>query len=208
MNVPGDPARRPLQTRSKAWARRLSGALAARHVSPNAISVAGLGFAVMGAAALLLLSKGGLPPAVGFLMAAAGVQLRLLCNMLDGLVAVEGGLKTKAGDLFNEAPDRFEDVILLVAAGIACGQPQLGWCCATLAVGTAYSRAFGASHGLGQNFCGPCAKPHRMAILTAGLLASLLPGNLPFLAGALWLIAGLTAITLGRRLWHIYRKLP
>ena len=56
------------------------------------------------------------------------MQLRLLCNMMDGLVAVEGGLKSKAGDLFNEAPDRIEDVILLVLgnadARIGHDEPQ------------------------------------------------------------------------------------
>ena len=154
------------------------------------------------------MSRGLIPAGIGLLSAAACVQLRLLCNMLDGLVAVEGGLKSKAGDLFNEAPDRIEDVLLLVSAGIACGHPQLGWCCAPLAVATAYFRAFGASLGLGQNFCGPCAKPHRMAILTVGLLASLLPGHQPILQISLWVIAALTAVTAARRIRHIYTKLP
>lgn len=208
MKPPDDSARRPLKSRSTEWARKLSGILVARRISPNVISVAGIGFAGIGAAALVLITKGLMPLLPGLLIGAAGVQLRLLCNMMDGLVAVEGGLKSKAGDLFNEAPDRIEDVVLLVAAGIACGHPQLGWCCATLAVATAYFRAFGASLGFGQNFCGPCAKPHRMAILTGGLLASMLPGDIPFLLIALWIIAALTAITAARRVYHIYTKLP
>ena len=170
--------------------------------------MAGIAFAALGASALVLLAYGRIPAPVGLLIGAAGVQLRLLCNMLDGLVAVEGGLKSKAGDLFNEAPDRIEDVLLLVSAGIACGQPQLGWCCATLAVATAYFRAFGASLGFGQDFCGPCAKPHRMAILTAGLLVSLFPLHQPVLEIALWVIAVLTAVTVARRIRHIYTKLP
>ena len=50
---------------------------------------------------------------VVFVVLAAGcIQLRLLCNLLDGLVALEGGRKGKAGDLFNEAPDRYADVVL------------------------------------------------------------------------------------------------
>ncbi len=177
-------------------------------LSPNAISVVGIVFAGMGAAALVLMAQGWLPPVAGLLLGAVGVQLRLLCNMLDGLVAVEGGLKSKAGDLFNEAPDRVEDVLLLGAAGIACGHPQLGWGCATLAVMTAYFRAFGASLGFGQDFCGPCAKPHRMFILTVGLLASLVKTDVPLLQIALLVIAVLTAITAARRVCHIYTKLP
>ena len=208
MNTPDDSARRPLKSRSTAWARALSGVLIRRRVSPNDVSLAGIGFACIGAGALLLMSRGWLSPGIALFLGAAGVQLRLLCNMMDGLVAVEGGLKSKAGDLFNEAPDRIEDVVLLVAAGYACGHVELGWCCAVLAVATAYFRALGASLGFGQDFRGPCAKPHRMAILTGGLLASLIPVQLPFLTGSLWLIAGLTAITLGRRILLIYRKLP
>lgn len=208
MNPTNDSARRPLKSRTTTWARKLSSGLVARRVSPNAISLVGIGFAGLGAAALVLMARGWIPSAMGLLIGAAGVQLRLLCNMMDGLVAVEGGLKSKAGDLYNEAPDRIEDVILLVSAGVACGQPQLGWCCATLAVATAYFRAFGASLGLGQDFCGPCAKPHRMAILTAGLLASMLPVKLPCLLGALWVIAALSLITMARRIRHIYTKLP
>jgi phosphatidylglycerophosphate synthase len=208
MNTPDDSARRPLKSRTTSWARKLSGLLVARRISPNAISVAGIAFAGIGAAALVLMANGLLPRWSGLLIGAAGVQLRLLCNMMDGLVAVEGGLKSKAGDLFNEAPDRIEDVVLLVAAGTACGQPQLGWCCATLAVATAYFRAFGASLGFGQNFCGPCAKPHRMAILTGGLLASLPPWDVPFLLVALWAIAALTTVTMVRRIYYIYTRLP
>jgi phosphatidylglycerophosphate synthase len=208
MNTPDDSARRPLKSRTTSWARKLSGLLVARRVSPNAISVAGIAFAGIGAAAMVMVAEGWMPRWPGLLIGAAGVQLRLLCNMMDGLVAVEGGLKSKAGDLFNEAPDRIEDAVLLVTAGMACAHPQLGWCCATLAVATAYFRAFGASLGFGQDFCGPCAKPHRMAILTGGLLASLLPLDIPFLVIALWAIAALTAVTAARRIYHIYTKLP
>ena len=208
MNPTDDSARRPLKSRTTGWARLLSGALISMRVSPNAVSVAGIGFAGIGAAALVLVAENRIPAVPGLLAGAACVQLRLLCNMLDGLVAVEGGLKSKAGDLFNEAPDRIEDVILLVSAGIACGHPQLGWCAATLAVAAAYFRAFGASLGFGQDFCGPCAKPHRMAILTGGLVAAAVKTDAPTLYFAIWIIVVLTGVTVLRRIRHIYHRLP
>ncbi len=113
-------------------------------------------------------------------VAAACIQLRLLCNMMDGLVAVEGGRKTPTGDLWNEAPDRIEDSLFLVAAGYAAAGvawgPLLGWAAALLAMATAYVRALGQSLGLPADFRGPMAKPHRMALLTgAALLAALEP---------------------------------
>ncbi len=34
----------------------------------------------------------------------AGIQLRLLCNMLDGMIAVDTNHRTKTGELYNEIP--------------------------------------------------------------------------------------------------------
>jgi phosphatidylglycerophosphate synthase len=208
---PPNPSRRPLKSRSTAWARALSSALVARKVSPNAVSVFGVFASIVGAVAMLVAGRF-LPVWLGLFIGAACVQIRLLCNLMDGLVAVEGGLKSKAGDLFNEAPDRIEDIVLLVGAGYACGQGDLGWACATLAVCTAYVRAFGASLSLGQDFRGPGAKPHRMAALTVGLLGAMVCSifsiGVPVLAVALWVIAILTGVTFVRRTARIYQRLP
>jgi phosphatidylglycerophosphate synthase len=175
--MPASPAtRRPLKSRDTAWARALARALAARRVAPNHISIASLGFAVLGALAMLAAP---FAPAGGrtllYLTAAAAVQLRLLCNLLDGMVAVEGGLKSPSGDLYNEVPDRIADPLLIIPAGYACGfawGPELGWLAGLLAIFTAYLRALGGSLGLPQDFQGPMAKPHRMAAMTIGLLTA------------------------------------
>lgn len=112
-----------------------------------------------------------------FLAAAACIQLRLLCNMLDGLVAIEGGRKTVYGEIFNDMPDRFADVVILVGAGYSIPNfswgRELGWLAAVLAVMTAYIRLLGGSMGVAQYFLGPMAKPHRMALLTAACVFSL-----------------------------------
>jgi phosphatidylglycerophosphate synthase len=52
-----------------------------------------------------------------WLGAAGGIQLRLLANLFDGMVAVEGGLRTKSGEIFNELPDRISDVVIFVGVG-------------------------------------------------------------------------------------------
>src|SRR5262249_23754100 len=110
-------SRRPLKTRQSGWAQALSRALAARRISPNSISIASV-FVSAGAAAALYFSRRYLHHRSLFLvLAAAGIQLRLLCNLLDGMVAVEGGLKTKSGEVFNDVPDRIADPLLFVAAG-------------------------------------------------------------------------------------------
>lgn len=204
-----DEARRPLKSRSFPWVQNLAKKLAEKRITPNQISAAGVGFAALGFG-LLWLTTQRVPAAwLWVLLAAVCVQARLMCNLLDGLVAVEGGLKSKGGDLFNEIPDRIEDTLFFAGAGMAAGSPHLGWTCAVLAVFTAYLRAFGASLGQGQDFGGPCAKPQRMAILTVGLVGSVLAYffNLYWnvLAWSLWAVAlgtVLTAVLRIRRMYH------
>ena len=157
--------RRPLASRQTGWARKLSAALARSAVTPNQISAASVLFA-MGGAVLLLWW----PTAIGLVVCAACIQLRLLCNLLDGMVAVEGGKQSTLGVLYNEFPDRIADSLFIAAAGYAVGHPWLGWLGALLAALTAYIRVTGGSPGLLQDFRGPMAKPHRMATLTVGCL--------------------------------------
>lgn len=170
--------RRPLKTRSRAWAKAVATWLSLRGVAPNSISVLSLVPAAGAGACFLLLPHATRPVQVLLLLLAAGlIQLRLLANMLDGLVAVEGGRKTATGDLFNEVPDRFADVLILAPAGYALTWlgtlgVTLGWLVALLAVLSAYVRVFGGSLGFEQSFIGPMAKQHRMAILTLACLTS------------------------------------
>jgi phosphatidylglycerophosphate synthase len=162
------PERRPLKSRGTRWAARLTDALAERRVPPNLISQASVGFAAL---AFLLFWGAGLAPTLFLVLAAVCVQLRLLCNLLDGMVAVEGGMSTSDGPFWNEVPDRAADVLILWGVGIAAGSPALGLLAGVLAVTTAYLREFGRAEGLGSDYSGPMAKPHRMAAVTIGALA-------------------------------------
>lgn len=167
---------------------------------------------MIGATVLVAAGGGWFSTPAAYFIAAGCVQVRLLCNLLDGIVAVEGGLKGKAGELFNEFPDRVEDTLFLAAAGHACGAPALGWACAALAAITAYIRTLGVSLGQRQDFSGPCAKPHRMALLTLGLLAAavceLFQTTDAAISSALWIIAAGTIATIARRVVRLYRRLP
>ena len=195
-------SRRPLKSRSSGWARSLAAALARTSVTPNQISLASVVLAAIGAAALAV---SGAPWAL--LTCALCIQLRLLCNLLDGMVAVEGGKGSAVGGLYNEIPDRIADSAFIVAAGYAAGPAWLGWCAALLAVTTAYIRALGGALGLAQDFRGPMAKQQRMAVLTAacvlGAVEEYLRHSQYALRAALWLIAVgalLTCVTRTRAL--------
>lgn len=157
--------RRPLKTRSARWAQYLAATLSRTAITPNQISMLSVGFAAAGSTVLMLAAA---PWAL--LVCAVCIQLRLACNLLDGMVALEGGKRSTTGDLYNEIPDRAADSLFIVAAGYQAGLPELGWCGALLAAMTAYIRVLGGSLGLPQDFRGPMAKPHRMAVLTLACL--------------------------------------
>lgn len=199
--------RRPLKTRDKAWPKALARLLLKLRLTPNLISVFSVFAALAAAWALAFHSDCWL----ALLLAITGIQIRLLCNLLDGLMAVEGGAKTKTGELFNEIPDRIADGLILTAAGYGCGLPWLGWLATALALMTAYIRALGASLGQGQDFCGPGAKPHRMFVLSVGCIAQIIVlqthHSWPMLEMSLWLAAGLTALTAIRRLARLASSL-
>jgi phosphatidylglycerophosphate synthase len=184
-------------------------------MTPNQISVAGVLFAAIGGALFFLAGSSTSQPAFYLAGAAACIPLRLLCNMLDGMVAVEGGKQSKTGALFNELPDRFADCLFLVLAGFAARQGELGielgWAAALLAVLTAYIRAFGASQGLKQDFSGPMAKPHRMWVLAITSLVGALESASGWPPQAITI--GLAVIVIGsmitclRRILHLHKAL-
>lgn len=141
------PNRRPLSSRATAWAHWLADGLVRAKVSPNSVSLASLVFAALGAALLL---RGAQPWCL--VAAAACVQLRLCCNLLDGMVAIEGRRQTPTGVLYNELPDRVADSMLIVALGFAVAASWLGWLGALAAALTAYIRVLGGSLGFPQDF--------------------------------------------------------
>jgi len=199
---PLNPAnRRILKTRSRAWPSAIARVLANAGVTPNQVSIASIVFACAAGCAFWEAGQSvGSAVTIWLIVAAAGIQLRLLCNLLDGLLAIEGGLKTKTGDLFNEIPDRVADILILLGAGVAIHEVTdwgiaLGVTATILALLTAYIRLLGGSLGLPQDFRGPMAKQHRMFMLTVGSLAAAIEHAI---RGTLWtLVAAMIVIVLG-----------
>jgi phosphatidylglycerophosphate synthase len=197
--------RRPLKTRDKAWPTALAKLLLKCQLTPNLVSLLSVAFAAIAGVALGWFA----PCSWALLLAAVGIQGRLLCNLLDGLMAVEGGAKTKTGELYNEIPDRFADGIILTATGYAVGVPWMGWLATALALLTAYLRALRASLGHGQDYSGPGAKPQRMFFLTIGCVVQaivvFLDAPTRVLWVALWAVIALTAVTAWLRMFRLAR---
>ncbi len=198
--------RRPIAVRGNTLVRRFSALLARSGVSPNLISLLSIVFSALGAAALLRLDS-----PWGAWLCAIAIVLRLLCNLFDGLVAVEHGRKTPTGVLYNEVPDRIGDSLFLVALGYAAGMPWCGWLAALLAALTAYIRTLGGTVLASQDFRGPMAKPHRMWLMIAACVLAPLEtrfaGTGYTLQVAVVLIAAGSALTCWTRLHAIANRL-
>ncbi len=186
-----DKNRRPLNSRQWPVFQKLARFLANRNISPNSVSLSSILFAVL--AGLVFAATSWIDNEIGrrfaWAIGALLVQLRLCSNLLDGLIAVEGGKGSATGELYNEVPDRIADVAIMLGLGYSqLGEPMLGSLAAIVCVFVAYVRAIGASMGLGQVFLGPMAKPQRMALVTAlAAFMAIAPSSI-----TPWLLADMT----------------
>jgi phosphatidylglycerophosphate synthase len=134
-------------------------------IHPDAVSY---GSIIASAAAGLCFWKAGavpvlLAPAVLFCYA------RLWLNMLDGMVALASGKASLRGEILNELPDRFSDVLIFVgAAHSGLCHPLGGYWTAIFALLVAYVGMFGQALGVQRQFGGWMTKPWRMVALHAG----------------------------------------
>ena len=175
--TPSPADRRPLRSRSWPLFIAIARQLAAWRIAPNAISIAGMIAAVIAGGAIAAAFRVGgehsdLTGRSLLILAAALFQFRLICNLLDGMVAVEGKLGSPAGELYNDVPDRVADSAALIGAGYAVSSsPELGYFAALIAVMTAYIRAVGKGAGAGADFSGLMDKKRRMFVMTLACVA-------------------------------------
>lgn len=211
--------RRPIKSRSNPFMVRLAKWLSQKNITPNQISLFSMlpAFIAMIALALWQVSPQIWIQISLLVIAIAGIQLRLLCNLVDGMVAIEGGKVTPAGELFNEVPDRVSDTFFFIGLGLSLIAPydldasyglSLGLLASLFAAFTAYIRVLGVSMGAPAFFSGPFAKQHRMALMSLALVATIVGRFFAFTTEFLWIaiiiiIAG-SLLTALRRLQQIY----
>lgn len=170
--------RRPIAQRGRGYAKYLTRVLARSGVTPNVISFTSIVFAALAGLCFYATAlSSGIDRALLLLGAALFCQLRLLANMLDGMLAVEAGKGAPDGPVWNELPDRLADIAVLVGAGYGLAHlgeapASLGWAAAVAAVMTAYVREVLRAAGAPADFSGPMAKPHRMFVMTMAALVS------------------------------------
>lgn len=209
--------RRPIGLRRFAVIQRAAQALAEAGIRPNWISLSSLGFAAIALFGFWVAREIDSSPflgSVGLLIAMTGIVGRLLANLFDGLVAVEGGIQSPKGAYWNEVPDRPADLMILAGFGLAAGSLSLGLVAGALAILIAYVREFGARVTGEMDYAGPLAKQHRMVLVIAVSLSAFVclffapDFSQALLLWGLWgLILGSVA-TFVYRSWRLIGRLP
>lgn len=172
-------------------------------VSPDAVTVAGTVVSVL--AAVLLLGTG------RFLLGGIVVTLSVLTDALDGAMARERGGSTTWGAFLDSTMDRFADGAVFAAfaywfatrgdSDVLCAVSLV---CLVLGATTSYVKARAQSVGLTCDV-GIVERTERLVL---GLLGAILTGLGigPALGVLLWLLAVLSAVTVGQRFAEVRRQ--
>lgn len=172
------------------------GRLLGAGVSPNAVSLVGVGFGALAGVALATVSS----PALAAVLVGALLAARLAAANLDGALARESGRSTRWGAVCNELGDRAAE--LAVLAGCFALAP--GWLVVTAmlaASAPSWVALAGVAAGATRINGGPVGKTERCLLLV--VLAAL-----PAHAGVvLAVIAAGSALTAALRLRTLHRQL-
>jgi CDP-diacylglycerol---glycerol-3-phosphate 3-phosphatidyltransferase len=174
-------------------------------LTPNAISVTGLGLNVLAAALVWerLFFVGGIAFIIGSIM-----------DTLDGRYSRMSGKGTPFGAFLDSTLDRIEEGIVLtaVAAWFAAHHDRVAAAAVVVAVlaslMVSYTRARAEALGV-ECKVGIATRPVRVVILSIGLVfargASL--GSFELLKPAVYVLAVLSVFTVAQRIWHVRRAL-
>jgi CDP-diacylglycerol--glycerol-3-phosphate 3-phosphatidyltransferase len=169
-------------------------------LTPNAISLTG--FALCVVAAVLVWKELWIAGGIAFIVGS-------VCDTLDGRYSRMSGKGTSFGAFLDSTLDRIEEGIVLAAVGahfarthqdLAAGATVLA-VLASLMV--SYTRARAEALGV-ECKIGIADRPVRVVILSIGLVFA---GVLGLLAPAVYVLAGLSVITVVQRILHVRREL-
>ena len=177
--------------------------LARAGVTADAVTVAGTLGAVGGALAFF--------PRGSFFIGTLVIWFFVMFDMVDGAVARAGGGSSRFGALLDSTCDRVADAavfgtLLWWFDGAGHSRPLVLACllCLVLGVLTSYVKARAEGLGMTCNV-GFAERTERLIIVLAGTGLDGL--GLPYVqAGALWLLVGLSAVTVGQRLVEVHRQ--
>ena len=207
--------RREVASRNTSWAKALAKLCADVGLTPNQISVASIFFALFAGISYGLAFLYPNYAILLFSLAIIFIIIKLLCNLFDGMLAIEYEQKSPVGDLYNDVPDRLADLFIYVGAGFSIFgyyyAEHLGWLAGSLAITTAYIRVIGKSLGTQTYFSGPMGKQHRTFVIIVGTLLQIgaiaFDKTFPFIYISLVIIVIGSVITCIRRLIQIKNEI-
>lgn len=141
-------------------------------LSPNGVSVIAFAFAIAAGVAF------GIADQLWYGLGALFVFLNGWLDLVDGALAREQGVSSKAGDLLDHVLDRYADIVVI--AGLAAGIEDylLGFLAVTGVVMTSYLGTQAQAVGLDRVYGGLVGRADRLAIIgIVGVLAYPLSGT-------------------------------
>jgi archaetidylinositol phosphate synthase len=132
---------------------------------------------------------------VAYLLGAALVLLNGSLDLLDGQLAREQGVDSRAGDFLDHVLDRYADVV--VVAGLAAGVDRyaLGFAAVTGVLMTSYLGTQIQAVGLGRSYGGLVGRADRLVLVgVTGVLAALAPIRPGGLSVVAWLLVFLAVV--------------
>ena len=191
---------------AQAWRSYARNRLIESRLTPNAISMTGL---VGNLAAAVLITQ------ELFFLAGLAFIAGSVMDTLDGRYSRMSGKGTLFGAFLDSTLDRIEEGIVLTAiawyfaekdadavAAAACVFVVLG------SLMVSYTRARAEALGV-ECKVGIATRPVRVVLLSIGLVfaAGELIDDVDLLAASIYAMAGLTAFTVGQRVWHVRGEL-
>jgi CDP-diacylglycerol---glycerol-3-phosphate 3-phosphatidyltransferase len=174
-------------------------------LTPNAISLTGLALCV--ASAVLIFEDqwflGGLAFVVGS-----------VCDTLDGRYSRMSGKGTSFGAFLDSTLDRMEEGIVLTAVAYQFSQDGNDAAVAAVVVAVLASLMVSYTRARAEALAVECKvgiadRPVRVVILSAGLILARGAGifDIELIEAAVWVLAGLSVVTVGQRIWHVRKEL-
>ncbi len=192
----------PTESRSaQAWRSYARNALIESRLTPNAISMTGL---------LLNLAAAALIVAEHFFIGALAFIIGSIMDTLDGRYSRMSGKGSLFGAFLDSTLDRIEEGVVIAAVAYQFaerGDTVAAAACVGAVLGSlmvSYTRARAEALGV-ECKVGVATRPVRVVLLSIGLVfaAGELIDGVDLLAASIYAMAGLTALTVGQRVWHV-----
>src|SRR3954464_16061573 len=174
-------------------------------LTPNAISLTGL---VLNVVAAVLVWQG------YFFLGGIAYIVGSVCDTLDGRYSRMSGKGTSFGAFLDSTLDRIEEGLVLTSVGAyfaRTGDDLAAAACVFAVLASlmvSYTRARAEALGV-ECKVGIADRPVRVVILSVGLVFAKGAGflGLNLLAPAVYVLAGLSCVTVWQRIWHVRKAL-